>query len=90
LAGILAGGYYKNKLNGGYPKKDIDFNKLLEEAEHFHFNTYIDELKKIYFKDQFILDNINKLQINNVLKTIKIQIEKIVLSKGNGRRLVSC
>jgi hypothetical protein len=77
LAGILAGGYNKNKLNGGYPEKNIDLNKLFEEAQHFHFNTYITEIKNIYFEDISVLDNINKLHINNVFKTIKIQIEKI-------------
>ena len=75
LARILAGGY--NKLNGGYPEKDIDFNKLFEEAQHFHFNTYITEIKNIYFEDSSILEDINKLHINNVFKSIKIQIEKI-------------
>jgi len=77
LAGILAGGNNKNKLNGGYPEKDIDLDKLMEEAQHFHFNTYMNDLKTIYFEDPSILHNMNELHINNVFKSIKIQIEKI-------------
>jgi len=70
-------GFLSGILAGGYPDKDIDLSKYFEEAKLFNFNTYITDIKNIYFDDLSILDSINKLEINNVFKTIKIQIEKI-------------
>ena len=77
FAGLLPGGNNIKQLKGGNPEQNIDLDKLIEEAQHFNFSTYMIDLKTIYFEDPSILNYINKLNINNAFKAIKIQIEKI-------------